>query len=121
MILQDKLKKRLARRKKATKYKIPANKLRLSVYKSNTGIYAQIIDDSKGHTLVSASNLDKETRGLIKSEMTKTDISKVVGTTIAKRALDKNIQQVVFDRNGNVYTGRIKALAEAVREAGLKC
>jgi large subunit ribosomal protein L18 len=121
MILQEKIKKRKERRKKSIKFKIKGDKFRLSVYKSNTGIYAQIIDDAKGHTIVSASSLDKETRTKIKSDMNKTAISKIVGAAIAERAKAKNIDKVVFDRNGNIYTGRVKVLAEAAREAGLQC
>ena len=121
MILQEKIKKRQERRKKSIKAKLKGDKLRLSVYKSNTGIYAQIIDDAKGHTLVSASNLDKEVKTLITPGSKKSEVAKIVGKAIAERALAKQITQVVFDRNGNIYTGRVKVLAEAIREAGLKC
>ena len=121
MTIQEKVKKRNERRKKSIRGKIfgTPERLRLSVYKSNTGIYAQIIDDIKGHTLVSASSIDKETRSKITKEMNKTAISKVVGTVIALRAKSQNITQVIFDRNGNIYTGRVKALAESARENGL--
>lgn len=122
MTIQEKVKKRNERRKKSIRSKIfgTAERLRLTVFKSNTGIYAQIIDDTTGHTLVSASSIDKETRNKITKEMNKTAISKIVGSVIAERAKSKNINQVVFDRNGNIYTGRVKALADAAREAGLK-
>lgn len=88
---------------------------RLVVYKSNQYIYAQIIDDEKGHTLVSFSSL------LLNSEKKKNkDASKEVGVEIAKRAIEKNITKVVFDRNGYIYHGRVKALADGAREGGLK-
>jgi len=122
MTIQEKVKKRNERRKKSIRSKIfgTPERLRLSVFKSNTEIYAQIIDDNKGHTVISASSIDKETRTKITKEMNKTAISKIVGNTIAERAKSKNIAQVVFDRNGNIYTGRVKALADAARETGLK-
>jgi large subunit ribosomal protein L18 len=122
MTIQKKIKKRNERRKKSIRSKVfgTPERLRLTVFKSNTGIYAQIIDDIKGHTIISASSIDKETSKKITKEMNKTDISKIVGTVIAERAKSKNINQVVFDRNGNIYTGRVKALADAAREAGLQ-
>ena len=122
MTIQEKVKKRNERRKKSIRSKVfgSPERLRLTVFKSNTGIYAQIIDDLKGHTVVSASSIDKETRNKITKEMNKTAISKIVGIAIAERAKSKNIAQVVFDRNGNIYTGRVKALADAARETGLK-
>ncbi|NLK44727.1 MAG: 50S ribosomal protein L18 [Tissierellia bacterium] len=92
-------------------------KPRLNVFRSGNHIYAQIIDDSVGHTLVSASTLES------KENLTSTknmEAARFVGETIAKKALDKGIQEVVFDRGGYLYHGRIKELAEAAREAGLK-
>lgn len=89
---------------------------RLCVYKSLTNIYAQIIDDTKGVTLVSASTLDKE----VKTKGSNIAAAKEVGTLIAKRAIEKKISNVVFDRGGNIYHGKIKELADAAREAGLK-
>lgn len=86
---------------------------RLAVFRSAKHIYAQIIDDTKGVTLVSASTLN------VVSEGTKTDASKAVGEAIAKKAIDAGITKVVFDRGGNIYHGRIKALAEGAREGGL--
>ena len=122
MNIQEKVKKRNIRRKKSIRSKIfgTPERLRLAVFKSNTAIYAQIIDDLKGHTIVSASSIDKETRTKITKEMNNTAISKIVGVVIAERAIAKNINKVVFDRNGNIYTGRIKALADAAREGGLQ-
>ena len=89
---------------------------RLCIYRSNTNIYAQIIDDDKGTTLVSASTLDKE----IKTKKSNKEAAKEVGTLVAKRALEKKIENVVYDRGGYIYHGIVKELAEAAREAGLK-
>ena len=86
---------------------------RLAVFRSAKHVYAQIIDDTKGVTLVSASTLNVESEG------TKTDAAKAVGEAVAKKALDAGITKVVFDRGGNIYHGRVKALAEGAREAGL--
>lgn len=90
---------------------------RLNVFRSNTQIYAQIIDDSKGITLVSASSQDKE---LNLQNGSNVEAAKAVGDLIAKRALEKDIKAVVFDRGGFLFHGRVKALADAAREAGLK-
>jgi len=92
---------------------------RLSVFRSNNHIYAQVIDDSAQKTICSASTIDKELKG--KSDKLSSDCksSSVVGTLLAKRALKKGIKQVIFDRGGNLYHGRVKALADAAREAGL--
>ncbi|CUU01178.1 LSU ribosomal protein L18P [Candidatus Thermokryptus mobilis] len=92
---------------------------RLSVYRSLKHIYAQIIDDTKGHTLVAMSSLSKEIRDKVKEVKTKTEVSRIVGLALAKKALEKGITKVVFDRNGYKYHGRVKALAEAAREGGL--
>lgn len=91
---------------------------RLSVFRSSKHIYAQIIDDTKLATLVSASTLDKEFKKN-KVEGKKVDIAKAVGSLIGKRALDKGIKNVVLDRNGFLYHGRIKSLSDGAREAGL--
>ena len=95
-----------------------AERPRLAVFRSNNHMYAQIIDDTVGNTLVSASTLEKE----IKAELEKTnnvDAAAYLGTVIAKRALEKGITEVVFDRGGYIYQGKVAALAEAAREAGL--
>ncbi|HEY8423653.1 MAG TPA: 50S ribosomal protein L18 [Clostridia bacterium] len=92
---------------------------RLCVYRSLKHIYAQIIDDTKGHTLVACSTMDKQLRDSLKGK-TKQEQAKIVGQEIAKRALAANIQTVVFDRGGYLYTGRIKQVADGAREAGLK-
>jgi large subunit ribosomal protein L18 len=94
-------------------------RLRLSVYRSLNNIYAQIIDDTKGHTIVTASSLDKDLSGE-KSHKGNIKTAKLVGALIAKRAIDKGIKKIVFDRSGYRYHGSIKALADASREAGLE-
>ena len=91
----------------------------MSVFRSSKHIYVQIVDDTQGTTLVSASTLDREFKEG-KEEGKKVEIAKVVGSLIGKRALDKGITKVVLDRNGFLYHGRIKALSNAAREAGLK-
>jgi large subunit ribosomal protein L18 len=92
---------------------------RLSVFRSLKHIYAQIIDDTAGCTLVSASTLDAEVREQV-SGMNKTEQAKIVGKRLAEKALSSGVTQVVFDRGGYLYHGRVKALADASREAGLK-
>ncbi|OIP73492.1 MAG: 50S ribosomal protein L18 [Oscillatoriales cyanobacterium CG2_30_44_21] len=91
---------------------------RLSIYRSNNHIVAQVIDDVSQHTLVAASTLESEVRESL-SSTANSDASTKVGTLIAERAIAKGITQVVFDRGGNLYHGRVQALAEAAREAGL--
>ncbi len=91
---------------------------RMSVFRSTKHIYAQIIDDTNGTTLASASTLDKEFKEG-KAEGKKVDIAKAVGNLIGKRALDKGITKVVLDRNGFLYHGRVKSLSDGAREAGL--
>lgn len=91
---------------------------RLNVYRSLQHIYAQVIDDTAGHTLVAASTVDAQIR-TDATDRNKTDEAKLVGELLAKRALEKGIQQVVFDRGGFKYHGRIKALAEGARAGGL--
>ena len=96
-----------------------AERPRLAGFRSNNHMYAQIIDDTVGNTLVSASTLEKE----IKAELEKTnnvDAAAYLGTVIAKRAIEKGIKEVVFDRGGFIYQGKIAALADAAREAGLE-
>ena len=96
-----------------------AERPRLAVFRSNNHMYAQIIDDTVGNTLVAASTLQKD----VKAELEKTnnvDAAAYLGTVIAKRALEKGISTVVFDRGGFIYQGKIKALADAAREAGLE-
>lgn len=88
---------------------------RLNVFRSNKNIYAQVIDDVAGVTLASASTLDKEVIG-----ESKVDAAAAVGTLVAKRAVEKGVKEVVFDRGGYLYHGRVQALAEAARENGLE-
>ena len=92
---------------------------RLSVYRSLDNIYAQIIDDTTGNTLVAISSLTKETKADVKSVKGKINKSKLIGTMLAKKALEKDIKKVVFDRGGFRYHGRVKALADGAREGGL--
>ena len=96
-----------------------AQRPRLAVFRSNNHMYAQIIDDTVGNTLVAASTVEKE----VKAELKKTndvEAAAYLGTVIAKRAMEKGITTVVFDRGGFIYQGKIQALAEAAREAGLE-
>lgn len=92
---------------------------RLNVFRSLKHIYAQVIDDDQGHTLVAASTLDPELRGKL-GGLTKTEQAKLVGELLAERALGRGVKQVVFDRGGYKYHGRVKALAEGSREVGLE-
>jgi large subunit ribosomal protein L18 len=91
---------------------------RLNVFRSISGIYAQVIDDKAGHTLVSASSIDQELRSKMKG-LKKTEQARLVGLALAERAKAKGIEVVVFDRGGYRYSGRVKALADAAREGGL--
>jgi large subunit ribosomal protein L18 len=110
----DKVKARIRQKVKGTSLKP-----RLSIFRSNENIYAQIIDDSLGKTLVSSSTLDKDIKASIQSGST-CEASELVGKAIAKKSLQNQISTVVFDRGGRLYHGRIKALANAAREEGLK-
>jgi len=92
-----------------------ADRPRLSVFRSNKGIYAQVIDDIKGHTLAAASSVELDKKGGVNL-----NISKSVGKKVAEKAIANGIQQIVFDRNGYLYHGNVKALAEGAREGGLK-
>ena len=106
-------------RKLRNRFSGTAERPRLAVFRSNNHMYAQIIDDTVGNTLVSASTLEKD----VKAELEKTnnvDAAAYLGTVIAKRAIEKGIDTVVFDRGGFIYQGKIEALADAAREAGLE-
>jgi len=105
-------------RQKRVRTKVQGTSMRprLCVFKSNENIYAQIIDDEKQATLVSASTLDKE----VKTKASNVEAAKEVGKLVAERAKKAKIETVVFDRNGYLYHGKVKALAEAAREAGLE-
>ena len=120
----SKIRKKVARferrrNRSKTLYKTVSDRPRLCVYRSNKNIEAQIIDDIKGITIISASTIDKELKAKIKKAETKTEQGKLVGKILAERAINKKIKEVVFDRNGFSYQGRVKALAEAAREGGL--
>jgi large subunit ribosomal protein L18 len=94
-----------------------AQKPRLSVFRSNAEIYVQLIDDANGTTLAAASSRDKD---IAAQKGAKSEKSKLVGAAIARKAIDLGLNDVIFDRGGNLYHGRVKAVAEAAREAGLK-
>ena len=96
-----------------------ASRPRMAVYRSLSNIYVQIIDDSIGHTLAAASTMDKDLAASLEGK-TKTEAAKIVGEKAAKLALAKGSQEAVFDRGGYIYHGRVEALAEGAREAGLK-
>ena len=119
----DKLQKKkagLKRRQRRVRAKIfgTAERPRLSVHRTNAHIYAQVINDETGNTLVAASTLDAEIKGQL-NEKSKTEAAELVGKVVAERALKAGIKQVVFDRGGYLYTGRVAALADGARKAGL--
>jgi large subunit ribosomal protein L18 len=122
MNIQEKKQRKRIRRKFAIRKKIVGTpeKPRLTVYRSLSHVYAQIIDDTNGKTLASASTLDTEIKASIKPETKKSEQSKLVGQAVARKAIEKNIAEVCFDRNGYLYHGRVKALADGARDAGLK-
>ena len=111
-----------ARRQQRVRYALRLKgdgKARLSVFRSGQHIYAQVIDDTKGVTLASASTLDKDIKGKVKSSAS-VEAAKAVGAIIAQRAKAAKVEKVVFDRGGYLFHGRVKALADAAREAGLQ-
>ena len=110
--------KRKGRIRSALK-KAANGKMRLSVFRSGKHIYAQVIDDAKGATVVSASTLDKEVRDNVKESST-VEAASFIGKVVAERAVKSGVSEVIFDRGGYIYHGRVKALADAAREAGLK-
>jgi large subunit ribosomal protein L18 len=109
---RTKIKYRIRKRIKGT-----AEKPRLSVFRSNKAIYAQVINDLEAKTIVAASSSDKE---IGDKKMTKTEAAKLVGKLVAEKAKEAGIETIVFDRNGYLYHGRVKSLAEGAREGGLK-
>ncbi len=113
---QDRLKRHKRIRKKISG---TSDCPRLSVYRSLSHIYAQIIDDTNGNTLVACSTMEKALTDMIKDK-SKSEVATIVGQELAKKALAKGIKQVVFDRGGYLYIGRVKALADGAREAGLE-
>lgn len=114
-LLKRKSRLRFGLLKKARK----SGKARLSVFRSNMHIYAQVIDDTKGCTIASASTVDKEIKEQVSKTSTK-EAASVVGKLVAQRAVKSGIEEVIFDRGGYIYHGRVKALAEGAREGGLK-
>ncbi len=117
--LETRVRRERRQRRVRAKVQGTGERPRLNVFRSTRHIFAQIIDDSKGHTLVAASTLDADVRAKA-AEMKKRDEAKAVGKLIAQRALEKGLKQVVFDRGGQQYHGRIKSLAEGAREGGLE-
>ena len=109
---------RRAQRVRRQLKKVSGDRLRLSVYRSSKNIHAQIIDDQKGHTLAAASSIEKDLKGSLKTGAD-TAAAAAVGKLIAERAAKAGVKEVVFDRGPYIYHGRVKALAEAAREAGL--
>ncbi len=118
--LSQKTQARLKRKKRIRKKLIgSADRPRLCVFRSAKHIYAQVIDDSRGQTLVAASSAEKAVRDKVESKNKVADAN-AVGQVIGQRAMEKGVKQVVFDRNGFLYHGRIKAVSEGARKAGLK-
>lgn len=109
---------RRAQRVRRQLRKVSGDRLRLSVYRSSKNIYAQIIDDSRGHTVVAASTLEKDLKGSFKTGAD-TAAAAIIGKLVGERAVKAGIKEVVFDRGPYIYHGRVKALADAAREAGL--
>lgn len=121
MILKNTLERRLRRKGRIrTKIQGSTARPRLAVYRSLKHIYAQIIDDAQGRTIVSASSLSKDVRDQVKDPKSSMEVCRLVGMVTAKKALEQNIKEVVFDRSGYLYHGRVKAVADGAREAGLK-
>lgn len=121
MRIQKLIAHRRLRRKMSIRHKVygTPERYRLTITRSLSNVSAQIINDVDGKTLVAASSLEKAVREMIKPEMKKVDVSKLVGLHLAKKALAAEIKDVAFDRNGYVYHGRVKALADGAREGGL--
>jgi large subunit ribosomal protein L18 len=121
MILKNTVERRLKKKARVRKKIVGSSvRPRFAVFRSTRHIYAQIIDDSQGKTPVSASSLSKTLKDEVKAAATENDVCKLVGKVAAKLALEKKITQVVFDRSGFLYHGRVKAVADGAREAGLK-
>ncbi|PSJ64136.1 50S ribosomal protein L18 [Pseudaminobacter soli (ex Li et al. 2025)] len=116
MASKESTQRRAARVRRQLK-KVSGDRLRLSVHRSSKHIYAQIIDDSKGHTIAAASTLEKDLKGL--KTGADTAAAAAVGKLVAERAVKAGVKEVVFDRGPYIYHGRVKALADAAREAGL--
>jgi large subunit ribosomal protein L18 len=121
MLKKQQLTSKRFRRKRRVRKKIygTAERPRLTIYRSNRGIFAQLIDDRTGRTLASASHNDRDKRAEF-AELNKTELAKAVGLLVGERAKAQGISQVVFDRNGFLYHGRVAAVADGAREAGLQ-
>lgn len=121
MILKNTLERR-ARRKAGIRRRVAGtpNRPRLTIYRSLKHVYAQIVDDTQGKTIVSTSSNSKDLREQAKAAKSEMEVCKLVGVAAAKKALEKNIKEVLFDRNGYLYHGRVKAVADGAREGGLK-
>ena len=119
-VLKKRARRRRAHLRVRSRVSGSADRPRLCVYKSLRYVYAQIVDDLEGQTLVHASSLEKDVRGALGKSKANKDAAKVVGQKVAERALEKGIKRVVFDRSGYVYHGKVKALAEGAREKGLE-
>lgn len=119
---EQKLKKvrRVRRRRRSKSMFTHSERPRLVVYRSLKHVYGQIVDDNKGEVLVSASTLDSSVQSALKNTKTKIEMSTQAGRILAERAIENKINKVVFDRNGFIYHGRVKALAEGAREGGLE-
>jgi len=121
-MIQNKKYDRWKKKKASIRKKVvgTADRPRLTIYRSARHVYAQIIDDTSGKTLVFASTLAKDLREELKAVKSEMEVCKLVGKYAARRALEKKIQTVVYDRNGYLYHGRVKAVADGAREGGLK-
>jgi large subunit ribosomal protein L18 len=117
MAAKDVIQKRAQRVRRQLK-KVAGDRLRLSVHRSSKNIYAQVIDDAKGHTVAAASTLDKDLKGALKTGADSAAAA-AVGKLVAERAVKAGVKEVVFDRGPYIFHGRVKALADAAREAGL--
>ncbi|CAG0965051.1 50S ribosomal protein L18 [Anaerolineae bacterium] len=117
--LQTQVRRERRQRRVRAKVKGTGARPRLNIFRSSRHMFAQIIDDAQGHTLVAASTLDTDVRAKAK-ELKKKDEAKAVGKLLAQRALAQGLKQVVFDRGGFQYTGRVKSLADGAREGGLE-
>ncbi len=121
-MIQDKKHDRWQKKKASIRKRVVGTpeRPRLTIYRSAKHVYAQIIDDTSGKTLVSASTVSKDLREELKAVKSEMEVCKLVGKYTAKRALERKIQNVVYDRNGYLYHGRVKAVADGAREGGLK-
>jgi large subunit ribosomal protein L18 len=121
-MIQDKKHDRWKKKKASIRQRVigTPERPRFTIYRSAKHIYAQIIDDTNGKTLVSVSTISKDVRDQLKEVKKPMDVCKIIGKATAKQALEKKIQAVVYDRNGYLYHGRVKAVADGAREGGLK-